>query len=77
MCRISALMQLGILWCGRDQMRKAKDFLEKSITVYFHFKDEENNQALLKHFLTTDYNFLLFLSLVVSRVRHFWQHGCI
>ena len=37
-------MQLGVIWCGRDQMRKAKDFLEKSIKVYFQFM-QENNQV--------------------------------
>jgi hypothetical protein len=37
-------MQLGIIWCGRDELRKARDYLDKSITVYTHFK-QENNQA--------------------------------
>jgi hypothetical protein len=39
-------MQLGIIWCNRDQMKKAKDFLDKSITVYFDFM-QENNQVLI------------------------------
>lgn len=47
LARISGLMQLGIIWCGRDQLRKAKDHLDKSIKVYHHFK-QENNQDIFE-----------------------------
>merc|ERR1712012_88393 len=45
--RLAAHNQLGILWCQRDDMIKARQHLEKALNIYFNFRQAENKQDLV------------------------------
>ena len=49
-CRLAALNQLGIVWCQRDDMAKAREHLEKALTTYFTLG--EGQVALLEDLVT-------------------------
>ena len=50
-CRLAALNQLGISWCQRDDMAKAREHLEKALTTYFTL-GEGHEAAVLEHLVT-------------------------
>jgi len=46
-CRLSAHNQLGIIWSMRDENNKARQHLEKSLNIYFNFKNENSREIFL------------------------------
>lgn len=46
-CRLSAHNQLGIIWSMRDDNNKARQHLEKSLNIYFNFKNENSREIFL------------------------------
>eukprot|EP00092_Neocalanus_flemingeri_P004859 GFUD01005229.1.p1 GENE.GFUD01005229.1~~GFUD01005229.1.p1 ORF type:complete len:574 (-),score=155.75 GFUD01005229.1:89-1810(-) len=46
-CRLSAHNQLGIIWCTRDEVIKSRQHLEKSLNIYFNFKNENSREIFL------------------------------
>lgn len=46
-CRLSAHNQLGIIWCTRDELSKSRQHLEKSLNIYFNFKNENSREIFL------------------------------
>lgn len=43
--RLQALIYLGVIWCGREDYKMSREYLEKSLKVYALFR-EENNQEI-------------------------------
>jgi len=42
--RTQALIYLGVIWCGREDYFKSKDYLEKALKVHQEFQGENNQQ---------------------------------
>jgi len=43
--RLHALIYLGVIWCGREDYKKSREYLEKSLKVYKSFKQENNQES--------------------------------
>ena len=51
-CRLAAHNQLGILWCLREDMARARQHLEKALNIYFNFRNSNRQEvSLWEHLL--------------------------